>query len=261
MAMRYATLDVSSVSATFRVARSGTVEPLPEAVSSVKNNADAMACWTARRDGLTAELDARMKALGGNSANLLVSLPDDWFRIALLKQSIAPGRTRLDDYARWKIRSEWNLPLDDVLFDWLDLSSWRSGGGDLLLVAASRALMESVAEMGTVLGAPVSLIVPRGLACWNGWRPESGRRKSDALVINDAEAFTFLGSVGGRLTYFRCRRCETVAERDFEVAETTAHFSRNAGGAAVPAQSVDPIDPLLCHDGLLAHPIVSGFFR
>jgi hypothetical protein len=198
--------------------------------------------------------------VGGSPAGLLVALPDSWFRIGLLQPKVAPSAARLDEYARWKVRTDWNLDEDDTLFDWQAASPRFSRNVSLLLVAGSRPLLETVAAVGSPAGLPVSLIVPRCIAAWNGWG-RGGRGAARTLVLRDGDGFTFFGALPGRLAYFRSRVCEGAIECADEIAETVGHFHPKPGPAGEPEQTVwtESNSPDVM-SGLLRHPLVSGWF-
>jgi hypothetical protein len=234
-------------------------EPLPEAAVEGNAPADPAGRWAARAPALVEGVRAFAARQAAPADGLLVALPDSWFRIGLLQPKVTPSAARLDEYARWKVRTDWNLEEADTLFDWQAASPRFSRNVSLLLVAGGRATLEAVAASGEAAGLPVSLVVPRCIAAWNGWG--RGGRGIRTLVLRDGDAFTFFGALPGRLAYFRSRACEGPGECADEIAETVAHFhpKRGAAGDAVPTVWTDEQSSGVMA-GLLRHPLVSGWF-
>jgi hypothetical protein len=258
---RWICLDVSEQGATAGCGRRSidASEPLPEEPLEGASRTDPADRWSARRAGLAEGIRSFAERQRAKADGLLVSLPDSWFRIGLLQPKVSPSTARLDEYARWKVRTDWNLDADDTLFDWQAASPRFSRNVSLLLVAGSRPLLEAVAAIGEPAGLPVMLVVPRCIAAWNGWG--RGGRGIRTLVLRDGDAFTFFGTLPGRLAYFRSRVCEGPRECADEIAETVAHFHPRRGSAGEPAQTVwthaQSPDVMA---GLLKHPLVSGLF-
>lgn len=258
---RWICLDVREQGASAGTGRRSIelTEPLPEPALAGNGRVDPLRLWEARRPALVDGLLAFAGRQPAPADGLLVALPDSWFRIGLLQPKVAPSAARIDEYARWKVRTDWNLEEADTLFDWQVASPRFSRNVSLLLVAGSKPMLEAVAAAGESAGLPVALVVPRCIAAWNGWgRGGHGIR---TLVLRDGDSFTFFGALPGRLAYFRSRVCEGAKECTDEIAETVAHFhpKRGAAGDPVPAvwteeRSVDVMS------GLLRHPLLSGWF-
>jgi len=192
---------------------------------------------------------------------VLLALPDGWFRIALATPGGKGANRRMSEYARWKVLSDWGIPEEEALYDWQRVSPLWERGKRILIVAAERRSIAPLAVDGTIAGLPVALVLPRSLAAWNGSLATASGNGLRGSVLEDAAAFTFFGTDGGGLRYFRSRACSDPEERDAEIAETARHFAETTG--EVPeavAIDVREAEPGAALRGLLRHPLVSGIF-
>ncbi|MDA8177922.1 MAG: hypothetical protein ACYDAX_03610 [Desulfobacteria bacterium] len=192
---------------------------------------------------------------------VLLALPDGRFRIALATPEGRGAHRRMAEYARWKVLSDWGIPEEDALYDWQRVSPPWERRKRVLIVAAERQAVARLTVDGTIAGLPVALVLPRSLAAWNGSPAFASGNGLRGLVFEDATAFIFFGTAGGRLRYVRSRACSDLEERDAEIAETARHFAETLG---VPADAVAiearEAETGASFRGLLRHPLVSGVF-
>lgn len=197
----------------------------------------------------------------GAPEGILLALPDGWFRVALATPEGKGAHRRVAEYARWKVLSDWGIPEEEALYDWQRVSPPWERGKRILIVATERQAVARLAVDGTIAGIPVALVLPRSLAAWNGSPAVGSGNGLKGLVLEDAGAFTFFGTAGGGLRYFRSRACSDVEERDAEIAETARHFAETLGApAGAVAIEVREAETGAAFRGLLRHPLVGGIF-
>jgi len=196
---------------------------------------------------------------GGKAEGILLALPDRWFKMGFAYPKGARGAVRMGEYARWKLRADWNLDEERVIHDWQMIGGRRKETPAMLLIAAERAVVDAADRVGEAAGLPVVMCVPRAVAAWNRFAPVLPGSGPASALLRDGSSFTFFGTDRGRLDYLRSRRCDTPGEREAEEEETLSHFLESAGdgGGAAPVEWGGGRAVL---EGLLAHPLVSGVF-
>jgi len=212
--------------------------------------------------GAVEEAVSRCETPGARSPEgVLLALPDGRFRVALATPEGKGAHRRMAEYARWKVLSDWGIPEEDALYDWQRVSPLWERGKRILIVAAERRSLAPLAVDGMIAGLPVALVLPRSLAAWNGSPAPASGSGLRGSVLEDAGAFTFFGTDGGGLRYFRSRACSDMEERDAEIAETARHFAETLGeppgAVAIDAREAETV---AVFRGLLRHPLVSGIF-
>lgn len=217
------------------------------------------------RERIAGVVDEAVSRGGGPGAvppeGVLLSLPDGWFRIALVTPEGKGAHRRLSEYTRWKVLSDWGISEEDALYDWQRVSHPWERRKRILIVAAERQAVLRLTVDGTIAGLPVALVLPRSLAAWNGSPASAPGNGLRGVVLEDAGAFTFFGTAEGGLRYVRSRACSDLEERDAEIAETARHFAETRGAPAdAVAIEEREAETGTAFRGLLRHPLVSGIF-